>query len=110
MSRPLEILIYTYAGFSAAHWGQLIQWLRSPPAFACGNVISDPYHFLIAVFGPIAAVCAIVIGSECAHRRKWPPRAMVALATFVIASIGLAIEARVLGEYGFPIGRIWWLP
>jgi hypothetical protein len=112
MQRRLATAIFAYAGLSAALWGHATRWLNSTTAgLWCGNVVSDPYMFLVNVVGPLAAVCAVVLVQWCVKLHRWPCFAIAALLTFAVTSACLVYEGQLLqGEYGMPLGRIWWLP
>jgi hypothetical protein len=111
MHRLLATAIFAYAGLSAAQWGHATRWLyASPGVLWCGNVVSDPFAFLVNVVGPMAAICAAVLVRRCILTRRWPCYSVTTLFTFVVTSACLAYENHVLADYGMEIGRIWWAP
>ena len=102
--------IFCYALLSAAQWRHAAWRLYTPHELLwCGNVISDPYMFLVNVVGPAAAVCAAILVRRCVQSRRWPVLANLALLAFALTSAGLIYEGRLLHEGGLPLGRILWL-
>jgi hypothetical protein len=111
MYRLFGLVIFAYAGISAALWGHVTSWLRPPSReLRCGNAITDPFGLLVNVVGPAAAVCAGLLVRRCIKARRWTSHAVTALFTFAITSACLAYEAHMLGQYGLEIGTVWWLP
>ncbi len=107
----LESFVVAYAILSAVQWRHSARWLYEPPVWGyCGNIVSDPFTLLINIPGPIAGCCVAGLMYHCLNRRRWPWDAVAASVLFVVASAGLACEVSVLDDYGFELGRIWWLP
>jgi hypothetical protein len=111
MHRLFVLVIFLYAGISAALWGAAKSRFDSPSGgLWCGNVVCDPFRLLVNVIGPAAALCAGLVAHRCIKARHWPSHAVTALFAFTITSGCLVYEARILRQYGLEIGRVWWLP
>jgi hypothetical protein len=109
--RLLATVIFAYAGFSAAQWGQATRWLHGRHGLWCGNVVGDPYMLLVNVAAPLAAVADLALIRRSLQTRRWPPYTITASLTFVATSGWLAYEGYLLrSEYGVPLGDVWWLP
>ncbi|HEU5115089.1 MAG TPA: hypothetical protein VFT74_00280 [Isosphaeraceae bacterium] len=108
MDRPLATVIFGYAGLCAALW-----WLASRAMVGghwCGNMMTDPLGLMINVGAPVALYCSVVLSLFCLRDRHWPRFAVFAFMAFLTASAGLAIETKMLADYGLEIASVWWLP
>ncbi len=89
------------------------RWLyASPGVLWCGNVVSDPYLFLVNVIAPLAAVCTASLAWRSIRARCWSTLSAAALVVFLATSTGLATEGILLQrDYGIDIlCGVWWLP
>jgi hypothetical protein len=113
MQWMLMTVIYIYAGLSVAQWGHAMRWLYAPPRILwCGNLVSDPYLFLVNDAGPLAAACAASLIVRSIKARSWSCFTIAALLAFLATSACLAYEGYLLqSEFGMPVlTGIWWLP
>ncbi len=113
MPQRLAAIVHAYAGLSLAQWGHATRWLHaSPSVLWCGNVVSDPYLFLVNIIAPLAAACTALLARRCIRTRRWSAVMAAALVVFLVTSAGLIFEGSSLQrDYGIDIlGGVWWLP
>lgn len=114
MRRGLPFVLFAYAALSAAQWSHAARWLYAPPpGMGCGNVISDPYRWLVKYVTPPAAIASGVLARRCLRARRWSLLGVTGLLAFVATTAALIYEAWWLEhDYGFDglLDGAWWLP
>jgi hypothetical protein len=102
----------SYAILAAAQWGFAAGWIYGTHEdLWCGNVISDPYLFLMNVVTPMAAVFGVCLVWERMRTRRWSLLAGFCLSLFVVTTAALIYESWWLEDYfGFSLLRcVWWI-
>jgi hypothetical protein len=112
MDRALTWIVSSYFGLAVVHWWSVARLLHDPPGgLWCGNVITDPWCFLMNKLGPLAAVCVAIRLSGRIQGRRRPLLPIWVVPLLLGTTAGLVLEAWLLSDYGLPLSHtVWWFP
>jgi hypothetical protein len=112
MDRALTSIVAAYFGLSVAHWWSVARLLHDSTHVPwCGNLITDPWLFLMNKVGPLATVCVATRLCWRIRSRRGPLLPIWVVPFLLGTTLGLVLEAWLLRDYGLHLSRtVWWFP